>query len=98
MVNEFEAELATLGTRVDDLEGRVAALEDNQFSITTKLSGEAIFSIIGATGGDRDDTDGFEGEDPNIILVDRVRLNLNTSFTGKDLLITGCKRITLVVM
>jgi len=61
----------------------------NQFSITTRLSGEAIFSIIGATGGDRDDTDGFEGDNPNIILVDRVRLNLNTSFTGQDLLITG---------
>jgi len=28
LVNEFEAELATLGTRVDDLEGRVAVLED----------------------------------------------------------------------
>lgn len=27
--------------------------------------------------------------DPNIMLVNRVRLNLTTSFTGKDLLITG---------
>ena len=45
LVQEFEAELATLGTRVDDLEGRVAFLEDHQFSTTTKLDGEVIFAI-----------------------------------------------------
>lgn len=84
LVEEFEVELTTLGTRVNNLEGRVATLEDNQFSTTTKLSGEAIISVVGATGGNPNN-----GEDANIILVDRVRLNLNTSFTGKDLLITG---------
>ncbi|MEQ8962810.1 MAG: iron uptake porin, partial [Coleofasciculus sp. C2-GNP5-27] len=80
LIEEFEAELATLGARVDNLEGRVAVLEDNQFSTTTKLNGEVIFSLVGATSDD---------EDANIILADRVRLNLNTSFTGQDLLITG---------
>ena len=30
LVQEFEAELATLGARVDDIEGRVEFLEDNQ--------------------------------------------------------------------
>ncbi|HAG84742.1 MAG TPA: S-layer protein [Cyanobacteria bacterium UBA12227] len=84
LVEEFEAELTTLGARVDNLEGRVSFLEDHQFSTTTKLNGEAIFSVVGATGGDPDN-----GDDANVILVDRVRLNLNTSFTGKDLLITG---------
>ena len=84
LVEEFEAELTTLGARVDNLEGRVSFLEDHQFSTTTKLNGEAIFSVVGATGGDPD-----TGDDANVILVDRVRLNLNTSFTGKDLLITG---------
>ena len=34
---DFEAELATLARRVDELEVRVATLEDNQFSTTTKL-------------------------------------------------------------
>jgi BMFP domain-containing protein YqiC len=82
LVDEFRTELTTLGTRVDNLEGRVAFLEDHQFSTTTKLSGEAIFSFVGATGGE-------DGDDANIILVDRVRLNLNTSFTGKDSLIVG---------
>jgi Carbohydrate-selective porin, OprB family/S-layer homology domain len=80
---EFAAELATLRGRVDVLEARTAELEANQFSTTTKLSGEAIVAGIGATGGSPDRSD------PNIILVNRVRLNLNTSFTGKDLLITG---------
>ena len=84
LVDEFKPELTALGARVDKLEGRVAFLEDHQFSVTTKLKGEAIFSFIGGTGGDP-----INGRDPNIILVDRVRLNLNTSFTGKDLLITG---------
>jgi hypothetical protein len=80
---EFSAELATLRGRVDAVEARTAELEANQFSTTTKLSGEAIISAIGATGGDPD------LDNPNIILTNRVRLNLTTSFTGKDLLITG---------
>ncbi|WP_416242409.1 iron uptake porin [Anabaena cylindrica] len=80
---EFSVELATLRGRVDALETRTAELEANRFSTTTKLSGEAIIAAIGATGG-------APGKDnPNIILTNRVRLNLTTSFTGKDLLITG---------
>ncbi len=37
---EFAAELATLRGRVDGLEARTAELEANQFSTTTKLSGQ----------------------------------------------------------
>ncbi|MDF5729673.1 MAG: iron uptake porin [Rhizonema sp. PD38] len=80
---EFSSELTTLRGRVDVLEARTAELEANQFSTTTKLKGEAIISVVGATAG------APNTRDPNIILVDRIRLNLNTSFTGKDLLITG---------
>jgi hypothetical protein len=83
LTQEFEAELAALGGRVDNLEGRVAFLEDHQFSTTTKLSGEVIFSVAGATGGEPD------SNDPQITFNNRVRLNLTTSFTGKDALITG---------
>ncbi|KJH70913.1 iron uptake porin [Aliterella atlantica] len=79
---EFAAELATLRGRVDTLEVRNAELEANQFSTTTKLSGEVILAPIAATGGAADD-------DPNIILVNRARLNLTSSFTGRDALITG---------
>ncbi|WP_052055471.1 iron uptake porin [Myxosarcina sp. GI1] len=81
---EFEAELATLGGRIDNIESRTAFLEDNQFSPTSKLSGEVIFSLAGATGGNSE-----TGEDPQVVFNDRVRLNLNTSFSGEDLLITG---------
>ena len=89
LAREFQAELAILGTRVDNLEERVATVEDNQFSTTTKLSGEVIFSLAGAVGGDKDDSDGFEGDNSEIVFNDRVRLNFTTSFSGKDILITG---------
>ncbi|AFY79256.1 putative S-layer protein [Pleurocapsa sp. PCC 7327] len=79
LAQEFEAELAALGGRVDNLEGRVAFLEDNQFSTTTKLRGEAIFSVADTFG---------EDDDTQTVFQDRVRLNLETSFTGKDLLRT----------
>ncbi|MEH2350250.1 MAG: iron uptake porin [Nostoc sp.] len=80
---QFTAELTTLRSRVDAVEARSAKLEANQFSTTTKLNGEVIIAGVGATGGARNNSDS------NIILVNRVRLNLTTSFTGKDLLITG---------
>ncbi|MEH2044735.1 iron uptake porin [Nostoc sp.] len=80
---QFAAELATLRGRVDAVEARTAQLEANQFSTTTKLSGEVIIAGVGASGGAPNQSD------PNIILVNRVRLNLTTSFTGKDSLITG---------
>ncbi len=78
---EFAAELATLRGRVDALEARTSTLEKQQFSTTTKLAGEAIFAItdefgVRGTGGN------------NTVFQDRVRLALNTSFTGKDLLVT----------
>lgn len=79
LVQEFQAELTTLGARVDKLEGRVAFLEDHQFSTTTKLSGEAIFALSDEFGTN------FEN---NTVFQDRVRLTLNTSFTGKDRLVT----------
>jgi hypothetical protein len=80
---EFSTELATLRGRVDALESRTSTLEAHQFSTTTKLSGEVIVAGIAATGG----TPGTSN--PNPVLETRVRLNLTTSFTGKDLLITG---------
>lgn len=80
LVTEFEAELATLGTRVDNLEARLETVEENQFSTTTKLDGEVIFAVADAFGDDVDDI--------NTVFHDRVRLNFLTSFTGEDLLQT----------
>jgi hypothetical protein len=51
---EFSAELATLRGRVETLEVRVATLEKQQFSTTTKLSGEVIFDISNSLTGEGD--------------------------------------------
>ncbi len=83
LAQEFEAELATIGGRVDELESRTAVLEDNQFSTTTKLNGEVIFAIADTFG----DIDG-EDDPTETTFSDRVRLNFDTSFTGKDRLRT----------
>ena len=45
---EFATELATIGTRLDNVEARTAVLEDNRFSTTTKLNGLVWFNITGA--------------------------------------------------
>lgn len=81
---EFSAELATLRGRVDALEARTARLEAQQFSTTTKLRGEAIFALADVFGGDNLNID----DDNNTVFQDRVRLELQTSFTGKDILHT----------
>lgn len=84
LTDEFQAELAALGARVDNLEARVGELEDNQFSTTTKLQGEVVFAITDTFGDDP-----FGGsDDTQTVFGNRVRLALNTSFTGKDTLIT----------
>ena len=75
---EFQAELATLRGRVDALEARTAELEANQFSTTTKLTGEVLFSLqdeFGTPSGSPDINTTFGG---------RVRLNLTSSFSGSD--------------
>ena len=43
--NELVSDLATVGGNTDELESRTIELENNQFSPTTKLKGEIIFSI-----------------------------------------------------
>lgn len=46
--DEFAVELATVSGRVDSLSDRLAILEDNQFSTTTKLNGLVWFNVTGA--------------------------------------------------
>ena len=89
---EFAAELATLRGRVDGLEARTAELEANQFSTTTKLAGEAIFAVSDTFVGD-----GIRLEDDRTVtnLGYRVRLNFNTSFTGRDLLRTRLQALNV---
>jgi Carbohydrate-selective porin, OprB family/S-layer homology domain len=86
---EFKAELATLKGRVDSLEARTATLEAQQFSTTTKLQGEAIMAVqYGDRLDTRDSVSNTPSADSRASVLARVRLNFNTSFTGKDLLQT----------
>ncbi len=79
---EFAPELASLQRRTENLKFQTTQLAAQQFSTTTKLTGEIIFALSGAHGGDTDNSG--EGVDPNLILSDRVRLNINTSFRERD--------------
>lgn len=92
LVDEFRSEITALGTRVDQLDGRVAFLEDHQFSTTTKLRGEVIFAISDLFGDQAAGRRAFPGDRDyardETVFQDRVRLSFDTSFTGKDLLRT----------
>ncbi|MFZ9168098.1 iron uptake porin, partial [Vulcanococcus sp.] len=95
LMKEFEAELAVLKGRVDGLEAKVGELEATQFSTTTKLQGDTYWAIgaITPTGGNSNSAGTGSS---NYIkktagatnFVYDLRLNFNTSFTGKDLLYT----------
>lgn len=87
---EFAAELATLRGRVDALEARTATLERQQFSTTTKLTGQVLLAVnAGGFTGDRIiDPNGrvLATENPNPTTLYRVSLDFDTSFVGTDLL------------
>lgn len=69
---QFATELATLRGRVDSLEARTKTLEAQQFSTTTKLSGEVVFAVSAANNGNQ------------ATFQNRVELELTSSFTGRD--------------
>ncbi|NJK37375.1 MAG: iron uptake porin [Oscillatoriales cyanobacterium SM2_3_0] len=79
--NEFAAELVLLRGQVSNLEDRTETLVAQQFSTTTKLQGEAIFALT-------DDLAESQSDANQTVFQSRVRLDLNTSFSGEDLLLT----------
>ncbi len=83
LIDEFNTELTAIGTRVDDLEGRTAFLEEHQFSTTTRLNAEVVVGLVSVLAGEN-----ANGESIDRIptLSYRTRLNFDTSFTGRDLL------------
>ncbi|MDZ8108222.1 MAG: iron uptake porin [Nostoc sp. DedQUE12a] len=83
---EFSAELATLRGRVDAVEARTAELEANQFSTTTKLQGQVVAVVSDVLSGNT--VNGAEITEENTTLGVRARIELVTSFTGKDTLFT----------
>jgi len=82
---EFTLELALLRGRVDALTARITELELTQFSTTTQLEGEVVIAAAGVAAGEQ-----VNGNPVNKVttLGHRTRLNLETSFTGRDLLRT----------
>ena len=79
LMQEFREELAILRGRTDGLQARVGELELTQFSTTTKLRGEVIFGLASVFSGETDEV---------TVLGNRTRLELETSFTGQDTLVT----------
>ena len=84
LLKEFKEELIVLTARVDGLDAKVGILEATQFSTTTKLKGEATFVLGGVPGLETNDG----GNVGNTAFNYDLRLNFDTSFTGKDLLRT----------
>ncbi|HIK18804.1 MAG TPA: carbohydrate porin [Leptolyngbyaceae cyanobacterium M33_DOE_097] len=87
---EFATELATLRGQIVSLEARSTSLETQQFSTTTKLTGQALVSVNGGgfAGDNIIDSAGRVLADQNLnpTLLYRASLDLNTSFIGSDLL------------
>jgi Carbohydrate-selective porin, OprB family len=87
---EFATELTALKSKLDKLDTDISKLETQQFSTTTKLTGQAIFAInAGTFGGDRIIAPRgaiVSSNKPNATSLYRVSLDLNTSFSGTDLL------------
>ncbi len=80
LIQSFNTELQAVDGRIQTLDAKVTKIQDQSFSTTTKLVGEAIFAVTGLAGGPASAT-------RNTIFSDRVRLNFRSSFTGKDLLL-----------
>ena len=104
---DFSTELTALRTRLDTVDARTTALQANQFSTTTKLSGFVSFNLTSATAGDSIKAEGISpilpiaprdinnqpvvrtiASDTSTTFGSLTWLTLNTSFTGRDVLIT----------
>jgi hypothetical protein len=92
LMAEFEKELAVLKGRVDGLEAKVGVLEAQQFSTTTKLKGIATMVLGAVNYGGNDAAQQAAGTigalTDGLSFNYDLRLNFDTSFTGKDLLRT----------
>jgi Carbohydrate-selective porin, OprB family len=85
MTSQFMDEVSYLGNRVETLEKKLAAAQKTStFSTTTKLAGEVIVGLttFSSQTGPSDQNGG------NTVFSNRVRLNFDTTFTGKDRLRT----------
>lgn len=72
---KINTEIQKLKKRVNSVESHVADLEEQKFSPTLTLSGEAVFGITNVFGKDINESAVFQGS---------VELTFNASFTGED--------------
>ncbi|NDJ22780.1 iron uptake porin [Nostoc sp. B(2019)] len=90
---EFQQELKQLQERLETVQEQTSELQTSQFSTTTRLFGQAIFSVQGTNSTDVDlfPRDGIPERkaETNLTFNNSVQLTLATSFTGRDLLLTG---------
>ncbi|MDH6105275.1 iron uptake porin [Anabaenopsis tanganyikae CS-531] len=74
---EFSDELKVFNNRLNLLESKVNQLEQQQFLPHFELEGEVIFAVTGVAGKQTAKT-------TSLVFSNRVRLSLESSFTGKD--------------
>jgi len=90
---EFEPELTKLKQRIESVEDRSRQLAAQEFSPTTRLIGQTTFGIQGTNspGVDLYPRDGIRERTAktNLTFASNVQLTLATSFTGRDLFLTG---------
>ncbi len=85
MTSQFMDEVSYLGNRVETLEKKLAAAQKTStFSTTTKLAGEVIVGLTTFSSQTRPG----DTNSGNTVFTNRVRLNFDTTFTGKDRLRT----------
>ncbi len=88
----FKEELSIMRGEIDGLEAKTKVLEAQQFSTTTKLDGESVFAIAGASAGGNVNTDNNNavtrpsvgGSSQNVIFSGRTRLNLRAKNLGTE--------------
>jgi Carbohydrate-selective porin, OprB family len=90
---DFRNELTHLQQHVQSLEDRNRQLAAREFSPTTRLIGQTTFGIQGTNspGVDLYPRDGIKERTAktNLTFASNVQLSLATSFTGRDLFLTG---------
>jgi Carbohydrate-selective porin, OprB family/S-layer homology domain len=90
--DDFKEELAIVRGQVDELEAKTKELEAQQFSTTTKLDGETVFALAGASAGGNIQTNNapptaantIGGSSQNVIFGTRTRLNLRAKNLGVE--------------
>ena len=89
---DFAPELGIWGNQIDLVNHSSNQPSREQFSVTTKLNAETIFTFIGSNApnfaGNRSNLERTDSELTQPTLGYRTTLNFDTSFTGKDRLRT----------